>query len=133
MSEAIRSVIESVDSLDATVDENEGSILGECLVGDYKLSMWIPGDSGKQYSLRSKLVGSYYIIMLYCIFLAGRVVGKKGVVITNLQTETKSKQINALSAVGDSLWVAVVIIGDWKSINAAYHAVSDIVNHGKLA
>ncbi len=53
--------------------------------------------------------------------------------ITNLQTETKSKQINALSAVGDSLWVAVVIIGDWKSINAAYHAVSDIVNHGKLA
>lgn len=65
------------------------------------------------------------------LVVAGRVVGKKGVVITNLQTETKAKQINALSAVGDSLWVAVVIIGDWKSINAAYKAVSDIVNGGK--
>ncbi len=65
MSEAIRSVIESVDSLDATVDENEGSILGECLVGDYKLSMWIPGDSGKQYSLRSSLVGIYNVLNLF--------------------------------------------------------------------
>ncbi len=65
MSEAIRSVIESVDSLEAIVDENEGSILSECLVGDYKLSMWIPGDSGKQYSLRSSLVGIYNVLNLF--------------------------------------------------------------------
>jgi rRNA processing protein Krr1/Pno1 len=62
--------------------------------------------------------------------VAGRVVGRKGVVITNLQTETKARQINALSAVGDSLWVAVVIMGDWKSVTAAYYAVSEIVNGG---
>ena len=62
---------------------------------------------------------------------AGRVVGKKGVVISNIKTETKVELINALAPVGDSLWVAVVIIGEWKSILAAYKAVSDIVIGGK--
>lgn len=40
--------------------------------------------------------------------------------------------INALAPVGDSLWVAVVILGEWRSIIAAYKAVSDIVHGGKL-
>lgn len=64
--------------------------------------------------------------------LAGRVVGKRGVVITNLQRETRTKLMNALSPVGDSLWIAVVILGDWKSIASAYKAVSDIVSGGRL-
>jgi rRNA processing protein Krr1/Pno1 len=85
----------------------DGSILAENIQGDYKLSMWIPSE------------------------LAGRVVGKKGVVITNIQRETRVKQMNALSAVGESLWIAVVMIGDWKNITAAYKAVSDIVSGGK--
>ncbi len=63
---------------------------------------------------------------------AGRVVGKKGVVISNIKTETKAELINALAPVGESLWVAVVIIGEWKSIIAAYKAVSDIVHGGKF-
>eukprot|EP01040_Poterioochromonas_malhamensis_P001151 gene1151-1222_t len=81
----------------------DGKILAEYIQGDFKLSMWIPSD------------------------LAGRVVGKRGVVITNLQRETRAKLMNALSPVGESLWIAVVIIGDWKSIIAAYKAVSEIV------
>ncbi len=64
------------------------------------------------------------------LFVAGRVVGKRGVVITNLQRETRAKLMNALSPVGESLWIAVVIIGDWKSIIAAYKAVSEIVSGG---
>ena len=56
--------------------------------------------------------------------------GKKGVVITNLQRETHAKLINALSPVGQSLWIAVVIIGDWRSIRAAYEAVYTIVSGG---
>ena len=40
--------------------------------------------------------------------------------------------MSALSSVGDSLWIAVVMIGDWKAIAAAYRAVSDIVAGGKF-
>lgn len=68
----------------------------------------------------------------YLFIVAGKVVGKKGIVITNLQRETKAKLINTLSAVGDSLWVAVVIIGEWKSIMSAYKSISDIVHGGKF-
>jgi hypothetical protein len=40
--------------------------------------------------------------------------------------------MNALSPVGDSLWTAVVIIGEWRNIIAAYHAVSAIVQGGDV-
>ncbi|RYH02882.1 hypothetical protein EON65_47650 [archaeon] len=54
-----------------------------------------------------------------------------GVMITNLQRETKATSIRAMQRVGDSLWTAVVIIGEWKSIVAAYKAVSDLVYGGR--
>eukprot|EP01034_Spumella_vulgaris_P029732 gene29732-36826_t len=60
--------------------------------------------------------------------LGGKVIGKRGVVITNLQRETKAKQINALQPVGNSLWIAVVILGGYKNIIAAYNSISEIVD-----
>lgn len=81
----------------------EKNFQAEEFLTDFKLSMWIPAD------------------------LAGRVVGKKGVVITNLQRETQTRLINALQPVGSSLWVAVVIIGESPNVLKAYKAVSDIV------
>lgn len=83
-----------------------GAILNEYVQNEYKLSMWIPKD------------------------LAGRVIGKRGIVITNLQRETKAKQINALQPVGNSLWIAVVILGGYKNIIAVYNAISEMVEHG---
>eukprot|EP01038_Epipyxis_sp_PR26KG_P007981 gene7981-10822_t len=83
--------------------ENEVDTVSEFVVGDYKLSMWIPAD------------------------LVGRVIGKKGIVITNLQRETKTS-ISALSAIGGSLWLAVIISGnDLKRIYTAYNAISEMV------
>lgn len=52
--------------------------------------------------------------------------------ITNLQRETKAKLINALQPVGGSLWAPVVIIGEWKSITAAYKAISEMVFDGMI-
>lgn len=57
-------------------------------------------------------------------------IGKKGMVITNLQRETKARVINALPRVGDSLWIAVVIIGDFKTVFDACRAITDIVENG---
>lgn len=51
--------------------------------------------------------------------------------ITNLQRETKARVINALPPVGDSLWIAVSIIGDFKTVFDACKAISDIVEDGK--
>jgi hypothetical protein len=51
-------------------------------------------------------------------------------VISNIQRETQTKLMNALKPVGDSLWVAVVIIGDANKVRLAYNAVSDIVEGG---
>ena len=58
-------------------------------------------------------------------------IGKKGTVITNLQRETKTKVINALPRVGDSLWIAVVMIGEMKNIFAACKAIAELVEDGK--
>jgi hypothetical protein len=51
-------------------------------------------------------------------------------VITSLQRTTKTKLINALPRVGDSLWVSVVIIGELKSVFAACEAISQLVEGG---
>ncbi len=63
-------------------------------------------------------------------FPAGRVIGKKGMVITNLQRESKARVINALPRVGESLWIAVVIIGDFKTVFDACKAITEIVEDG---
>lgn len=72
---------------------------------EIKLTMWIPAELG------------------------GRVVGKKGVVISNIQRETHCKLMHALAPIGSSLWIAVVIMGSSSSVQAAYKAVSGIVSN----
>ena len=57
-------------------------------------------------------------------------IGKRGIVILNLQRETKVELINALQAVGNSLWVPVVIIGKINPIIAAYNEISRMVLDG---
>lgn len=64
--------------------------------------------------------------------IAGKVIGKKGVVISNLKRETKVELINALQPIGNSLWVPVVILGKFKPITAAYNEISRMVFEGLL-
>ena len=78
----------------------------DLLHGEFKLTMWIPADLG------------------------GKVIGVKGIIISNLTTETKCKFIKALKPVGESLWTAVVIIGEASRCLAAYNAVAGIVSNG---
>lgn len=85
-----------------------GKILQEYSIGEIKLSMWIPSD------------------------LAGKVIGKKGTVIQNLQRESKTKLINALPRVGESLWIAVAIVGDVKPVFDSCKLITDIVDGGML-
>lgn len=58
-------------------------------------------------------------------------IGKKGTVIQTIQRESKTKVINAVPRVGESLWIAVVIIGEVKNVFDAYNAISDIVEGGE--
>lgn len=37
-----------------------------------------------------------------------------------------------MPTVGESLWMAVAIVGDWSSITSAYNAISDMVFGGEL-
>eukprot|EP00601_Ochromonadales_sp_CCMP2298_P025134 CAMPEP_0173274048 /NCGR_PEP_ID=MMETSP1143-20121109/2235_1 /TAXON_ID=483371 /ORGANISM="non described non described, Strain CCMP2298" /LENGTH=181 /DNA_ID=CAMNT_0014210839 /DNA_START=39 /DNA_END=581 /DNA_ORIENTATION=- len=98
----------SVSVVEAGVGESTlvpvpGRVLSEYTQGDFKLTMWIPSD------------------------YAGRVIGKKGAVITNLLRETRAKQINAMQPVGRSLWLPVVISGEYRHALAAYDAIAEIV------
>lgn len=60
--------------------------------------------------------------------MAGKVIGKKGVIVTNIQRETGCKVVSALKAVNESLWSAVVIAGDPPNVFKAYKAVLDITH-----
>jgi hypothetical protein len=62
----------------------------------------------------------------------GRVVGKQGLIIMNIQRESKVKLMHALAPVGNSLWTVVVIMGQPACILTAYKAVADIVANGQL-
>jgi hypothetical protein len=64
-------------------------------------------------------------LITFCI--AGKIIGKKGSVISNIQRESKAKLINAMTSVSDSLWIAIAIIGEWSCIVNAYNALHDIV------
>ncbi|KAJ1438383.1 hypothetical protein B484DRAFT_477169 [Ochromonadaceae sp. CCMP2298] len=102
----------SVSVVEAGVGESTlvpvpGRVLSEYTQGDFKLTMWIPSD------------------------YAGRVIGKKGAVITNLLRETRAKQINAMQPVGRSLWLPVVISGEYRHALAAYDAIAEIVEGGE--
>lgn len=85
----------------------KGAFGNDFYIGDFKLSMWIPAELG------------------------GKVIGVKGIIISNLKTETKCKLIKAMKPVGQSLWTAVVIIGDAFKCQSAYNAVAGIVSGGK--
>lgn len=67
-------------------------------------------------------------LITFCI--AGKIIGKKGSVISNIQRESKAKLINAMTSVSDSLWIAIAIIGEWSCIVNAYNALHDIVEGG---
>jgi hypothetical protein len=56
-------------------------------VGDIKLSMWIPQELG------------------------GKVVGKQGILISNIKIETGCSLVNAMKPLDSSLWSAIIIIG----------------------
>ena len=56
-------------------------------VGEIKVSMWIPQELG------------------------GKVVGKQGIMISNIKTETGCTLVNAMKPLDSSLWSAIVIIG----------------------
>lgn len=81
----------------------------DAFLGEFKLSMWIPAELG------------------------GRVIGLKGIVISNIETETKCKMIRALKPVGQSLWNAVVILGEALRCQTAYNEVARIVNNGNYS
>jgi len=82
-------------------DEHFGGDDGKFLA-DFKLTMWIPAELG------------------------GKVIGLKGVIITNLTRETQCKFIKALQPVGDSLWLAVVMMGEPEQCLAAYTAIAKV-------
>ncbi len=71
--------------------------------GDFKLTMWIPAELG------------------------GKVIGVKGIIISNLIHETQCRFIKALQPVGDSLWVAVVMMGEPERCLSAYNAIAKLV------
>jgi len=70
------------------------------LCGDFRLNMWIPSD------------------------IAGKVIGKKGVVISNMQRETGCKLISACPPVGNSLWVCVTMIGEPAATTKVLNALA---------
>lgn len=105
-------VYKNSDDADIVLEENplvlagNNNIAGDIsafLVGDLRLTMWIPAES------------------------AGKVVGKKGVIISNIKLETKAKLLESRLAVGDSLWSPVIIHGESDCVKAAHDAVSKIV------
>jgi hypothetical protein len=70
------------------------------------------------------------LIFIFLVGVAGKVIGKKGIVITNLMRETQAKLINALQPIGNSLWVAVVIMGEASKCRLAYDAIENLVFQG---
>jgi hypothetical protein len=58
--------------------------------------------------------------------LAGKVIGKKGVVISHIMRETHTN-LRALNVVGNSLWVAFVILGQPSAIALAYESILEMV------
>ena len=68
--------------------------------------------------------------MFLFLFSAGKVIGKRGIVICNLKLTTKVDFVGAVQPVGNSLWQPVVIIGKIKHIIAAYNEISRMVYDG---
>ena len=62
--------------------------------------------------------------------VAGKVIGKKGIVIANLQRETQTSLMTVMKVVKNSLWVPLVILGSMESVSAAYEAAASIVDNG---
>ena len=89
-------------------DRNSAPYGSDIFLGEFKLSMWIPAELG------------------------GKVIGLKGIIISNISTETKCI-IQALKPVGQSLWTAVVILGEASRCQAAYSAIAGIVMNGEYS
>lgn len=72
------------------------------------------------------------LINIICLYdFSYKVIGKKGIVVSNIKRETQASLITAMKPVGNSLWIAVVILGGLESISGAYYAVANIVEDGR--
>jgi len=61
--------------------------------------------------------------------MSGKVIGVKGIIISNITRETQCRFIKAMQPVGDSLWCAIVMMGDPDRCLVAYQAISKMVFH----
>ena len=84
--------------------------------------------------MRLQLIKTLYSTLKYAkyIFSAGKVIGKRGIVITNLKLATKVDILSAVQPVGNSLWQPIVIVGKIKQIIAAYNEISRMVSGGMI-
>ena len=57
-------------------------------------------------------------------------IGKKGIVISNIKRESQVSFITAMQPVGDSLWTAVVMLGTAAAVFTAYKAIANLVDNG---
>lgn len=71
-------------------------------VGEIKITMWIPQELG------------------------GKVVGKQGILISNIKIETGCTLVNAMKPLDSSLWSAIVIIG--KTIYNNHYDIYQLTN-----
>ena len=93
--------------------------------------MWIPTEAGHSLDYSLSLTPTQTLpiyILIFFLFLAGKVIGKKGSVITHLQRTTQSEVIVlTIPEVGSELWSPVVITGEPLRALQAYELIKDIV------
>lgn len=115
------------------IPEVRGDILAEYANnGEFKLNVWVPSEMSKCFetAVDELVIGSNAMRSVHTS--AGKIIGKSGSIVNNIKQKTKARFINAQPAVTGSLWVAVVVIGEWPSIVGAYEALSELVDGGKV-
>ena len=60
--------------------------------------------------------------------LAGKVVGKKGVIISNIKENSRLTSLEAKRSVNDSLWSPIMMQGDFRAVKSAFEMISKIVD-----
>ena len=73
--------------------------------------------------------GEVQLTMYIPAEMSGKVIGVKGIIISNITRETQCRFIKAMQPVGDSLWCAIVMMGDPERCLVAYQAIAKMVFH----
>ena len=73
--------------------------------------------------------GEVQLTMYIPAEMSGKVIGVKGIIISNITRETQCRFIKAMQPVGDSLWCAIVIMGEPDRCLIAYQAIAKMVFH----